>query len=135
MEEHPDSALHLINGIKITQMRSDKEKAQYSLLKSMALDKNYIDTTTFDVLQPAIDFYLRNGNSNEKLRTYYYQGRIYQNRGQRIFPVGGSSSQPYCVASLNMKNRTSHTPRSWLRNALILALNDSAEALVNRSSK
>ncbi|MDE6084740.1 MAG: hypothetical protein K2G11_09680, partial [Muribaculaceae bacterium] len=48
-----------------------------------ALDKNYIDTTTFDVLQPAIDYYLENGNANDKLRTYYYQGRIFQNQGDR----------------------------------------------------
>lgn len=50
---------------------------------SMALDKNYIDTTTFDVLQPAIDYYLENGNPTEKLRTYYYQGRIFQNKKDR----------------------------------------------------
>ena len=46
----------------------------------MALDKNYIDTTTFDILQPAIDYYIKNGTPDEKLKTYYYQGRIYQNR-------------------------------------------------------
>ncbi len=50
---------------------------------SMALDKNYIDTTTFDVLQPAIDYYLKKGTPDEELRTYYYQGRIYQNQGDR----------------------------------------------------
>ncbi|MGN0225684.1 MAG: hypothetical protein ACI4A7_06355, partial [Prevotella sp.] len=47
----------------------------------MALDKNYIDTTTFDVLQPAIDYYIKHGTPDEQLRTYYYQGRIYQNQG------------------------------------------------------
>ena len=51
-----------------------------ALLRTMALDKNYIDTTTFDILQPAIDYYIKNGTPDEKLKTYYYQGRIYQNR-------------------------------------------------------
>lgn len=48
---------------------------------SQALDKNYIDTTTFDVLQPAIDYYVNKdkGTPDEKLKTLYYQGRIYQN--------------------------------------------------------
>ena len=46
----------------------------------MALDKNYIDTTTFDVLQPAIDYYLDHGTPDEKLRTLYYQGRIFLNK-------------------------------------------------------
>ena len=37
--------------------------------------------TTFDVLQPAIDYYIEHGSPDEQLRTYYYQGRIYQNKG------------------------------------------------------
>ena len=41
----------------------------------------------------------------------------------------------YSLASLNMKNFTLATPLNWLRKALIVALNDSAEAFVNRSSK
>ena len=81
MEQHPDSAYMLLNGIDKETLSTKKEKARYALLMSMALDKNYIDTTTFDVLQPAIDYYLDNGTPDEKLRTYYYQGRIFQNRG------------------------------------------------------
>lgn len=48
---------------------------------STALDKNYIDTTGFAVLQPAMDYYLKKGTAEEKLKTYYYQGVIYNNRG------------------------------------------------------
>lgn len=82
MEAHPDSALAILNGIDAASLGNREEPARYALLKSMALDKNYIDTTTFDVLQPAIDYYLRKGTPDEKLRTYYYQGRIFQNRGE-----------------------------------------------------
>lgn len=81
IEEHPDSALTLLREVDKASLSSDKERARYALLMSMALDKNYIDITTFDVLQPAIDYYLDNGTPDEKLRTYYYQGRIFQNRG------------------------------------------------------
>ncbi|MCF0165733.1 MAG: hypothetical protein HUJ89_00915 [Bacteroidales bacterium] len=49
----------------------------------MALDKSYIDKTDFDVLQPAIDYYERRGNSTDKMRTHYYQGLIYSNGGDR----------------------------------------------------
>lgn len=83
METHPDSALTLLSSIDKSKLSGKKQKAQYSLLMSMALDKNYIDTTTFDVLQPAIDYYLEKGSPDEKLRTYYYQGRIFQNQGDR----------------------------------------------------
>lgn len=81
MEERPDSALCILDNIQESDLIGDRRKARYALLKSMALDKNYIDTTTFDVLQPAIDYYLKNGNADEKLRTLYYQGVIYANAG------------------------------------------------------
>ena len=83
MEAHPDSALSILNGIDKSSLNSRKDKARYALLMSMALDKNYIDTTSFDVLQPAIDYYLKNGNADERLRTYYYQGCIFLNKGDR----------------------------------------------------
>jgi len=80
IESRPDSALAVLSSIEKERLRGSEDKARYALLMSMALDKNYIDTTTFDVLQPAIDYYLKKGNADEKLRTYYYQGRIYYNQ-------------------------------------------------------
>lgn len=80
MNNHPDSALDVLRKINRPSLSSDKMKAKYALLMSQALDKNYIDTTSLDILQPAIDYYLRKGTADEKLRTYYYQGRVYQNR-------------------------------------------------------
>lgn len=56
METHPDSALALLSAIDRHSLSNERPHARYSLLMSMALDKNYIDTTTFDVLQPAIIF-------------------------------------------------------------------------------
>ncbi|MDE6026981.1 MAG: hypothetical protein K2G23_02785 [Muribaculaceae bacterium] len=82
METHPDSSLQILNSIEKTNLSSSEEKARYALLMSMALDKNYIDTTTFDVLQPAIDYYLSKGTADEKMRTYYYQGCIFNNQGK-----------------------------------------------------
>ena len=81
MDAKPDSALVVLENIPASSVKGKKAAARYALLKSIALDKNYIDTTNFDVLQPAIDYYIKNGKPDEKLRTYYYQGRIYQNQG------------------------------------------------------
>lgn len=83
IESTPDSALTILTGIDRRQLAGEEQRARYALLMSMALDKNYIDTTAFDVLQPAIDYYLYHGTPDEKLRTYYYHGRIYQNAGHR----------------------------------------------------
>lgn len=80
MEAHPDSAIMILDSINTESLRGEADKARYALLMSIALDKNYIDTTTFDVLQPAIDYYLKHGTPDQKLRTYYYQGVIYKNQ-------------------------------------------------------
>lgn len=82
METTPDSALLILEGISGAELRGDELKARYALLKSMALDKNYIDATDFDILRPAMEYFADHGTPDERMRTLYYQGRIYQNRGE-----------------------------------------------------
>ena len=79
IEERPDSVLNVLQTIDTDELVGDEERAKHALLLSMALDKNVIDKTDFEVLQPAIDYYEDNGSATDKLRTYYYQARIYQN--------------------------------------------------------
>ena len=81
IEERPDSALVVLERIDVSVLASKEERAKHALLLSMALDKNYIDKTDFEVLQPAIEYYKDNGSATDKLRTRFYQGRIYQNAG------------------------------------------------------
>ena len=81
IEERPDSVLNVLQSIDTDELIGDEERAKHALLYSMALDKNFVDKTDFEVLQPAIDYYKENGTATDKLRTYYYQGRIYQNMG------------------------------------------------------
>lgn len=80
IEAQPDSALAALQHIDVQELAGKEERAKYALLLSMALDKNYVDKTDFEVLQPAIDYYQNHGTATDKLRTYYYQGRIYQNQ-------------------------------------------------------
>lgn len=80
IEAQPDSALAALQRIDAQELQNKEERAKYALLLSMALDKNYVDKTDFDILQPAIDYYQGHGTATDKLRTYYYQGRIYQNQ-------------------------------------------------------
>ena len=70
IEERPDSALTVLQGMDKEALAGKEEEAKHALLLSMALDKNVIDRTDFEVLQPAIDYYLEKGTPNEKLRTY-----------------------------------------------------------------
>ena len=79
--QRPDSALAVLERIDTEELSSKEEKAKHALLLSMAFDKNVIDKTDFEVLQPAIDYYNDKGSASDKLRTCYYQGRIYENQG------------------------------------------------------
>ena len=81
MEQRPDSALALLRRIDTLRLTSRHDRARYAMLLSMALDKNYIDLKDFHVLQPAIDYYEEHGTPTEQMRTFYYQGRIYDNAG------------------------------------------------------
>ena len=103
MEERPDSALALLDSIGSRSLCSDADRAKYSLLTSMALDKNYIDTTDFSILQDAIDFYSNHGSEDEKLQTYYYQGRIFMNRGEN------SEAMKSFVKALDLSSQSTDT--------------------------
>lgn len=81
IEERPDSALVVLQGMNTRKLSEGEERAKYALYLSMAMDNNYIDRTDFDILQPAIDYYKENGSDTDKQRTLYYEGRIYHNQG------------------------------------------------------
>ena len=81
IEERPDSVLDVLQAIDTDELIGDEGRAKHALLLSMTMDKNYIDRTDFEVLQPAIDYCKDNGTATDKLRTHFYQGRIYQNAG------------------------------------------------------
>lgn len=82
--QKPDSALAELRSIDTLALNSKSLRAHYSLLMAMALDKNYIDTTNIAVIQPALDYYEHHGNVDQKLRTYYYLGRIQHNAKNKI---------------------------------------------------
>ena len=87
IEERPDSVLNVLQAIDTDELVGDEEPAKHALLLSIALDKNYIDKTDFEVLQPAIDYYEDNGSATDKLRTYFYQGRIFQNQANNALAM------------------------------------------------
>ena len=76
IEERPDSALTILQGMDKDELSGMEEKAKYALLLSMAMDKNYIDRTDFEVLQPAIDYYEDTDDKHHKMLAYYHLARI-----------------------------------------------------------
>ena len=82
MEERPDSALAILQSIEIGDLSSKEEKGKRALLLSIALDKNEIGQTDFEILDPAIDYYKENGSSTEQMLTLFYQGQIHRINSQ-----------------------------------------------------
>ena len=78
INERPDSALVVLQGVDSTALTTRALQAKYTLLRVMALDKNYMDIYQPGLLDPAIRYYSRYGSADEKLKVLYYQGRVLQ---------------------------------------------------------
>ncbi len=81
IQDRPDSALAALRAIDTTTLNSRRLHAQYALLHSMALDKNWIDTTDVNVVMPAVAYYNRHRPLSRRAKPYYYLGRIQYNGG------------------------------------------------------
>ena len=81
MWTRPDSALSALESIDTLSLKTKAQRARYSLLYTMALNRNWIDTTDLHVIQPAADYYERHGSKDDKMRMYYYLGTIQHNAG------------------------------------------------------
>ena len=81
IEARPDSALAVLEDIDKSDLTSKELEAKYALLLSQALDKNYIDLQSDSIIAPAVRYYENHGTPDERLKMYYYSGRIKQNSG------------------------------------------------------
>lgn len=83
INEYPDSALSVLRKLDNPEsLHNPALRARASLLHSMALDKCYIDLQTDSILSPAIDWYRHHGSSDDRMKTYYYLGRLQYNAAQ-----------------------------------------------------
>ena len=78
INDRPDSALAVLEGVDSTALTTRALRARYSLLHVMALDKCYKDITVPGLLDEAAGWYERHGTADEKMKALYYQGRIAQ---------------------------------------------------------
>ena len=85
VQNHPDSALQLIEQIPLRELRTRHLRADHALLYAVALDKNYIDSDN-DSLIARVEHYYRRRPATDSVRhlIHYHRGRIHQN-GQQYF--------------------------------------------------
>ncbi|MBO4476135.1 MAG: hypothetical protein J5737_05405 [Bacteroidales bacterium] len=78
IQSEPGKALNELSGLSHDGF-SRQDKSLYSLLYSMALDKNYIDVCTDSIIRPAVSYYPKHNDSYHSFLAYYYLGRVYEN--------------------------------------------------------
>ena len=84
MTEHPDSALLILQNVDGSGIGTRSGKARYSLDYAMALDKNWVDTTAVEIIQPALQYYHAPFHRKKRFLSHYYYARILEN--ERSYP-------------------------------------------------
>ena len=79
IQEDPERAYDELSDIKPDALKSNQERGLYSLLFSMAMDKNYVDIKSDSVVNAAVRYYSNHGDNLKKFLSLYYQGRVYEN--------------------------------------------------------
>ena len=79
IDSDPEMAIQLLESIDSSHLISKRNKAYYSLLMAMAIDKRYVDTSDVSIILPAIDYFSVHGRLEDKAKAWYYLGRIQYN--------------------------------------------------------
>jgi tetratricopeptide (TPR) repeat protein len=109
MSSSPDSALAILETLDTVHFESKRQNARYALLKSIALDKNFIDRTDDSLINIAVNYYCRHYNTLYKFKSYYYQARVYQNAG-----LMDKAMESLVRAEQNLSNKISSEDRARL---------------------
>ena len=81
IDSAPDSALFLLESIPEGRIITTEDKAMYSLLLSMALDKSYIDLQNDSIIIKAVNYYSARDISYHRMKSWYYEGVVLYNQG------------------------------------------------------
>lgn len=100
---NPSYVLHSLSEIDINSIHHKRHKAKHALLHAIALDKTYKDIENDSIIKPALEYYSKHGPSLDRLRTFYYTARIYENSGDM------EKAMEFLAKSENTKIVTSRT--------------------------
>lgn len=77
MEAHPDSALNLLKSISHPETLHGMAQADYGLLMTQAMDKNYLPLESDSLISIALGYYgSHEGNSVKQGKSFFYYGRV-----------------------------------------------------------
>lgn len=79
--DRPDSSLSILDSMEAKSLGTKALQARFSLLHTMALDRNYVDVTDVGLIHPAVKYYERHGTEDDRMKTSYYLAVIQMNAG------------------------------------------------------
>jgi len=78
METAPDSALHLLQGMRIDHSMSSADRALYGLLYFQALDKNNLPLKPDSLINFSLSYYSNKKDNSRLPYCYFYKARIFK---------------------------------------------------------
>ena len=78
--DSPEQVLLALSSMDSSSLRSAKVHAQYTLLKALALNRQFSDTTNLNVILPAKNYYEHHGPDSCRMKVKYCEGWLYYNR-------------------------------------------------------
>lgn len=93
MNEHPDSALLILENIDLLHLKNKANHAYYALLLTQARDKNFVVQTDDSLIQTAVRYYDGIKDNKMQAKAYYYWGSVYRDMNQC-----GEAIKKYLVA-------------------------------------
>lgn len=70
----PDSALAILRTVGTLKLRTKAHRARYSLLYTMALDRNHLNIPNIGIIEPAARYYQNHGSKDDKMKMHFYLG-------------------------------------------------------------
>lgn len=101
LHQHPDSALSLLESIPHDNLSSKELDARYALLKSAALDKNYIDIASDSLTHKAVDYYSGRKDKKYEMLAWYYHALILINANSYVSAIIALEEAENLAISLN----------------------------------
>ncbi|MDL2266218.1 tetratricopeptide repeat protein [Parabacteroides sp. OttesenSCG-928-G07] len=112
IDEHPDSALWILENDVNPNMLSNQQYADWCLFITQARDKNYVEHTSDSLVRHAMEYYEKHDNKDRLMMAYYYMGLISQDmqlapRAQDYYKKAlevGRNSEDYSTRALICNN-------------------------------
>lgn len=82
MNDHPDSALQILDSLKSEKPHwSRSQRMRYDLLHLKAENKAFVPLTSDSVAKDLVSYYDTWGNANERMMAHYLLGCVYRDKG------------------------------------------------------